>query len=133
MNKIFRLCYSSGNSTPRKEKNRESGDSIVTPTRREERMIEDEEEKNDIDNIMGLKLRDTFYISHGSPTLAIDESIPAWKFLKSWKEVCPQRPSSILVVSGHWDTDVPTVNVVDHNETIYDFYGFPRAMYKVCT
>lgn len=80
---------------------------------------------------MGLRLKETFYISHGSPTLAIDESIPAWKFLKSWKEVFPVRPSSILIISGHWDTDVPTVNVVDKNDTIHDFYGFPAPMYKV--
>ncbi|RDY08237.1 4,5-DOPA dioxygenase extradiol, partial [Mucuna pruriens] len=78
-----------------------------------------------------MALKETFYISHGSPMLAIDDSIPAWKFLKSWKEVFPQKPSAILVISGHWDTDVPTVNVVDHNETIYDFYGFPKPMYKL--
>ncbi|MED6148913.1 hypothetical protein PIB30_057530 [Stylosanthes scabra] len=126
MNKIFRLCYTSSNSTPKKEMNRESGDSIDTT------IEEVEENKNkDMNDVMGLKMRETFYISHGSPELAIDESIPAWKFLKSWKEVCPKRPSSILIVSGHWDTDVPTVNTVDHNDTIYDFYGFPRAMYKL--
>lgn len=79
-----------------------------------------------------MALKETFYISHGSPTLAIDETIPAWKFLTSWKEVFPERPSAILVISGHWDTSVPTVNVVNHNETIHDFGGFPRSMYKVC-
>jgi len=79
-----------------------------------------------------MALKETFYISHGSPTLAIDETIPAWKFLTSWKEVFAERPSAILVISGHWDTSVPTVNVVNHNETIHDFGGFPRSMYKVC-
>ncbi|GKU88889.1 hypothetical protein SLEP1_g3101 [Rubroshorea leprosula] len=79
---------------------------------------------------MGLK--ETFYISHGSPTLCIDETIPARHFLKSWKEkVYGERPKSILVVSGHWDTDVPAVNTVDTHDTIYDFYGFPDAMYKL--
>ncbi|KAK7268991.1 hypothetical protein RIF29_21705 [Crotalaria pallida] len=78
-----------------------------------------------------MAMKETFYISHGSPTLSIDEKIPARKFLKSWKEVFPQRPSSILVISGHWDTDVPSVNVVDHNDTIYDFYGFPNVMYQL--
>ncbi|KAL1319132.1 hypothetical protein HN51_071438 [Arachis hypogaea] len=126
MNKIFRLCYTSSNSTPKKEMmNKESGDSNDTT-------IEEVEENNSNNNVMGLmRMRETFYISHGSPELAIDESIPAWKFLKSWKEVCPQTPSSILIISGHWDTDVPTVNIVDRHETIYDFYGFPRAMYKI--
>lgn len=83
-------------------------------------------------SIQKMALKETFYISHGSPTLAIDETIPAWKFLTSWKEVFPERPSAILVISGHWDTSVPTVNVVNHNETIHDFGGFPRSMYKVC-
>lgn len=78
-----------------------------------------------------MALKDTFFISHGSSTISIDDSIPAWEFLTSWKEVLPQRFSSILVISGHWDTDVPTVNVVDHNKTIYDYYGFPKVMYKV--
>ncbi|KAJ1379472.1 Extradiol ring-cleavage dioxygenase, class III enzyme, subunit B [Sesbania bispinosa] len=78
-----------------------------------------------------MALKETFYVSHGSPTLSIDDSIPAWKFFKSWKEVFPQRPSAILIISGHWDTAVPTVNVVDRNETIYDFYGFPKVMYKL--
>ena len=78
-----------------------------------------------------MAMKDTFYISHGSPTLAIDDSIEIRKFLKSWKQVFPQRPSAILVISGHWDTAVPTVNVVERNETIYDFYGFPRPMYQV--
>ncbi|XP_061349563.1 extradiol ring-cleavage dioxygenase-like [Gastrolobium bilobum] len=79
-----------------------------------------------------MAMKDTFYISHGSPTLSIDESIEARKFLQSWKkDVFSQRPNSILVISGHWDTAVPTVNVVDTNETIYDFYGFPKPMYQL--
>lgn len=79
-----------------------------------------------------MALKDTFYISHGAPTLAIDESIEARKFLQSWKkEVFPQRPTSILVISGHWDTAIPTVNVVDNNDTIYDFYNFPKRMYQL--
>ncbi|KAK7314858.1 hypothetical protein VNO77_33386 [Canavalia gladiata] len=118
MNKIFKFCYSSSDSVERKETKIESGDSVDSGT----------EEKV---NIMGLRLKETFYISHGSPTLAIDDSIPARKFLKSWKELFPTRPSSILVISGHWDTHVPMVNVVDQNDTIYDFYGFPKEMYKL--
>ena len=80
-----------------------------------------------------MALKNTFYISHGSPTLSIDESIDARKFLKSWKnDVFQQKPSSILVISGHWDTTVPTVNVVQtNNDTIYDFYGFPKPMYQL--
>ncbi|GMI86730.1 hypothetical protein like AT4G15093 [Hibiscus trionum] len=77
-------------------------------------------------------MKDTFYISHGSPTLPIDDSLPARRFLMSWKEkVFPQIPKSILVISGHWDTGFPTVNIVQHNDTIHDFYGFPDPLYKL--
>lgn len=76
---------------------------------------------------------DTFYISHGSPTLSIDDSLPARHFLKSWqKQVFPQKPKAILVVSGHWETSEPTVNVVHGpNDVIYDFYNFPKPMYEL--
>lgn len=74
---------------------------------------------------MALTMKDTFYISHGAPTLAIDKSIPARHFLQSWKDkVFPQKPKAILVISGHWDTSFPAVNIVHRNDTIYDFYGF---------
>ncbi|KAJ6762332.1 EXTRADIOL RING-CLEAVAGE DIOXYGENASE-LIKE [Salix koriyanagi] len=76
-------------------------------------------------------MMDTVYISHGSPMMAIDESIPARKFLKTWQQIFKERPKAILIISGHWDTKEPTVNVVNRNETIYDFYGFPKSMYKL--
>ncbi|CAL9048671.1 unnamed protein product [Musa banksii] len=76
---------------------------------------------------------DTFFLSHGSPTLSIDESLPARWFLKSWRsKVFQAVPTAILIISGHWETDSPTVNVINgHNDTIYDFYGFPKPMYKL--
>ncbi|AQK99140.1 4,5-DOPA dioxygenase extradiol [Zea mays] len=78
---------------------------------------------------------DTFFLSHGSPTLSIDDNIPARHFFKSWvpaKVAGDQPPRAILVVSGHWDTATPEVNVIrGSNDTIYDFYGFPKPMYKI--
>ncbi|XP_077224534.1 extradiol ring-cleavage dioxygenase-like isoform X2 [Tasmannia lanceolata] len=75
---------------------------------------------------------DTFFISHGSPTLSFDNSLRARHFLKSWqKKTFPARPKSILIISGHWETSEPTVNIVDPNPTIHDFYGFPWHMYRL--
>ncbi|ESW24452.1 hypothetical protein PHAVU_004G132200 [Phaseolus vulgaris] len=119
MNKILRFCYSS-NSWAKREEKVESGD-----------LIEDSIEEKKKSEKMGLKLKETFFVSHGSPSLAVDDSIPARKFFSSWKEQFPTPPSAILVVSGHWDTNLPTVNVVDRNDTVYDFYGFPKSMYKL--
>lgn len=80
---------------------------------------------------------DTFFLSHGAPTLCIDETIPARTFFQSWQQLGmadTQAPRAILIISGHWETDVPTVNVVHGtNDTIYDYGGirFPDAMYQV--
>ncbi|XP_042379667.1 extradiol ring-cleavage dioxygenase isoform X2 [Zingiber officinale] len=76
---------------------------------------------------------DTFFLSHGSPTLSIDDSLPARHFFLSWQsKVLPAVPSAILIVSGHWETSSPTVNVIDGlNDTIYDFYNFPKRMYEL--
>ncbi|KAI3523955.1 hypothetical protein L1887_02497 [Cichorium endivia] len=84
----------------------------------------------------GMKIQDTFYISHGSPTLSIDETMPARHFLQSFQQkvypVDAPRPSSILVISAHWETTYPTVNVVDGpSDTIYDFNNFPKKMYQL--
>jgi 4,5-DOPA dioxygenase extradiol len=78
-----------------------------------------------------MALMETFYLSHGAPTLAIDETAPARQFFKSWQQsVYKEKPSSILVISAHWETE-PTVNVVDRNDTIHDFHGFPKPLYQV--
>ncbi|KAI4351925.1 hypothetical protein L6164_006224 [Bauhinia variegata] len=74
---------------------------------------------------------DTFYISHGSPMLLIDESHPARHFLQSWQKLYPQRPNYILIISGHWNTAHPSVNVIDRNDTIHDFSGFPKSLYQL--
>ncbi|OVA15323.1 Extradiol ring-cleavage dioxygenase [Macleaya cordata] len=58
--------------------------------------------------------------------------MPARSFLKSWQQTILQdKPSSILVISAHWETADQTVNVVNHNSTIYDFYGFPKPLYQL--
>ncbi|KAM7271906.1 hypothetical protein ACFE04_031120 [Oxalis oulophora] len=78
------------------------------------------------------KIRETFFLSHGSPTLSIDDSLPMRHFLKAWKQnSLSEKPNSILIISGHWDTSVPIVNGFKRHETIYDFYNFPDQMYQL--
>ncbi len=69
------------------------------------------------------------FVSHGSPTLPLDDCA-AHDFLSALGRKLP-RPSAILVVSAHWDTDVPALNAVVENETIHDFSGFPQALYEM--
>jgi 4,5-DOPA dioxygenase extradiol len=69
------------------------------------------------------------FISHGAPTLAIEDT-PATRFLAGLAATLP-RPRAILAVSAHWETLEPTVNAVAVNDTIHDFRGFPEALYKI--
>jgi 4,5-DOPA dioxygenase extradiol len=76
---------------------------------------------------------DTFFISHGAVTLVSDETAPPWLFMKSWKsDIMQEAPKAILIISGHWDTDAPTVNLFHGAiDTIHDFTGVPEFFYKV--
>ncbi|XP_041991354.1 4,5-DOPA dioxygenase extradiol-like [Salvia splendens] len=82
---------------------------------------------------MAAAIPETFYISHGSPTLSIDDSLPARHFLKSFQQKCfSTKPKAILIISGHWETSEPAVNAVSGpSDTIYDFYNFPEQMYRL--
>lgn len=71
----------------------------------------------------------SLFLSHGSPTLALTDT-PARAFLTQISSAFA-RPTAILVVSAHWETAQPMVNAVDSNETIHDFYGFPRPLYDL--
>jgi 4,5-DOPA dioxygenase extradiol len=71
----------------------------------------------------------SLFLSHGAPTLPLTDT-PARTFLEHVGATLP-RPTAVLVVSAHWETEQPTVNAVDWNETIHDFYGFPRPLYDL--
>ncbi|XP_027073845.2 4,5-DOPA dioxygenase extradiol-like [Coffea arabica] len=80
-----------------------------------------------------MALNETFFISHGTPAIAVDDSLLPRHFLKSFaKKVLNQRPKAILIISSHWETLEPTVNVIhDNNDTIYDFHNFPMPLYQL--
>ncbi len=71
----------------------------------------------------------SIFLSHGSPMLPLTASA-ARDFLSGLGNSLP-RPKAVLVISAHWETDIPAVNVVAANETIYDFYGFPPELYQL--
>lgn len=35
------------------------------------------------------------------------------------------------MVSAHWETQVPTVNMAARPKTIYDFRGFPEPLHEI--
>ena len=71
----------------------------------------------------------SLFLSHGAPTLPLTDT-PARAFLSQLGHELP-RPKAILIASAHWETERATANAVAWNETIHDFYGFPRALYEL--
>jgi aromatic ring-opening dioxygenase catalytic subunit (LigB family) len=41
------------------------------------------------------------------------------------------RPASVLVISGHWETERPTVNTATRPPLLFDYYGFPEHTYRL--
>ncbi|MGG7567149.1 DODA-type extradiol aromatic ring-opening family dioxygenase [Rhodovulum sp. DZ06] len=70
------------------------------------------------------------FVSHGAPTLPLEDR-PASTFLRGLLDALPERPKAILVVSAHYETMSPEVSTAETPETIYDFGGFPPALYQM--
>ncbi len=68
------------------------------------------------------------FVAHGAPTLATDPVKGAE--LARWGASLP-TPDAILVVSAHWEQTPPHTGAEDTRELIYDFYGFPKALYAL--
>ena len=72
----------------------------------------------------------SLFVSHGSPMMAIMDS-PASRFLRQWAEAF-EKPQAILMISAHWENRVvPAVSLAKKPETIHDFGGFPKALYRI--
>lgn len=69
------------------------------------------------------------FAGHGSPMNAIEDNVysQAWKVLG---QTLP-RPKAILAISAHWYTRGSRFQSDENPPLIYDFYGFPKALYEV--
>jgi 4,5-DOPA dioxygenase extradiol len=72
-----------------------------------------------------------WFIGHGSPmNVLLDNNFT--RTLHTMGSSLSDKPNAILVISAHWLTRKGTyVAITEKPETIYDFYGFPQAMYDV--
>lgn len=70
----------------------------------------------------------SLFISHGAPTYLIDPTMPRQALATLGHSLA--RPRAIVVISAHWDTEIPTVSTMAQPDMIYDFYGFPDILYQ---
>ena len=70
----------------------------------------------------------SIFLAHGSPFLLDDQG---WVGeLKAWSDALP-RPTSILMLSAHWEERPITLGATTTVPLVYDFYGFPAKYYGV--
>lgn len=68
-------------------------------------------------------------VAHGAPLLAIENN-EYTQFLHSLGKTLP-KPKAVALFSAHWESSAQKVSNVDEFETIYDFGGFPEALYRI--
>lgn len=69
------------------------------------------------------------FVPHGAPTFALRPGA-AGAALAAMAATLP-LPRAVVIISPHWDTEVPTVGTADRLETIHDFSGFPEELYRL--
>lgn len=77
-------------------------------------------------------MTDTFpslFISHGAPSLALDDA-PVRDFLRSLSGAIA-KPRAVLMISAHFVSPSPVLTASPAPETIYDFRGFSDELYEM--
>ncbi len=72
----------------------------------------------------------SIFISHGSPMHAINAGAAgeAWSALA---QALPTPPKAVVIATAHWETNLPMLSGSKAPEMIYDFGGFPDALYQI--
>ena len=52
-------------------------------------------------------------------------------YLRSVRVLAGAAPKAVLVISAHWEEDVPTVMTSARPPMLYDYYGFPPEAYRI--
>jgi len=77
------------------------------------------------------ELMPSLFLGHGSPMNLVLEN----SFTESLESLSREllSPKAILVISAHWYTNQTAVSISSGiaYETLYDFYGFPPALYEL--
>lgn len=83
-------------------------------------------------------MQPTYFINHGGGPCFFLEPGPmrqTWKpledYLRGFAANLDDRPSALLVVSGHWEETLPTVNTSSGPSLLFDYQGFPEYTYEL--
>ncbi|RIB14923.1 extradiol ring-cleavage dioxygenase [Gigaspora rosea] len=75
-----------------------------------------------------------YFLSHGGPTLVLDNENSEYKFLQEWgdKVLKEIQPKAIVIISAHWETkgEIRVGKFEGETPIIYDFGGFSEELYR---
>lgn len=75
----------------------------------------------------------TLFVPHGGGPLPLFDHKPQRSLTAFLQEVSKQliKPSVIVVVTAHWESNAIEVSTADAPEMLYDYYGFPPETYEI--
>lgn len=81
----------------------------------------------------------TIYLPHGGgpwpwvhvPVGSATELGALEDYLIGVAKIPTQRPTALLVISAHWEENVPTLMTSAQPPMLYDYYGFPPESYSI--
>lgn len=83
-------------------------------------------------------MQPTFFINHGGgPCFFLEpgQMRASWSelenYLRGFAEELLEPPSAILIISGHWEESLPTVNASAAPTLLFDYDGFPEHTYRL--
>lgn len=68
------------------------------------------------------------YVDFNAPKAEVDALAEYWRQVG---ELPSPRPRALLVISAHWEAEVPTLMTSQNPPMLYDYYGFPPAAYEI--
>lgn len=73
-----------------------------------------------------------FYLSHGGGPMPLMGDPAHEEMVEHLKAIGQQvhQPSTIIMISAHWETDIISITSGESPEMIYDYYGFPEETYQ---
>ncbi|MBF0259857.1 MAG: dioxygenase, partial [Desulfamplus sp.] len=73
------------------------------------------------------------YIPHGGGPLPLIGHEGHSSLISFLKKIPTQftRPDAIIVISAHWERDIPVITANPVPKLIYDYFGFPKQAYKI--